>query len=481
MFGLEDFLGDSSVNAVAGTGHEVDYTYDMFDHVHTAVYKNAAGTTIATITYNYDDDGNLHTRVDSHGTTTYNYDTLNRMTSESFPDGTSDTYTYDAANNLATLQDAGGTVTYGYDPANQLNSVKDPGASTATTLGYNPDGMITSMAYPSGAGVAWTYNGEDELTNVTDTYKTSGGATAHFSYTNSYINSASATTALVQTTTDGSSNVTTYSYAALDRLTDATTKNSGGTTLSHYAYKLDHAGNILQATNGGTTTSYGYNPGNEICWSWVGMSSAACGSMPTGGHTFTYDADGNETANNATGLTMGYNALGQMTSATVGGTATNYTYLGEGQDEIATQGSSALHNDSIGLASVGSSYFTRTDDDRQVSGRTSSGTSNYLYDAIGNVIGITNSSGTLVNQYSYDPYGNRTTLSGTSPNSFGFQTGFVTTPGLIHFGDRFVSPTQASWTQQDALRHLQDLEQDDRYALEGGIRSAMLTRRAGAS
>jgi RHS repeat-associated protein len=462
-----------SSGGCSGTGHEVDYTYDDFDRVTQALYKNASGTTVATICYEYDNDGNLTQVSDPSGDTDYVYDGLNRLTSEYLPTGGPDYYNYDPAGNLTSLNVPGGIVIYGYDKANELTSVTDPGGSKPmASMTYDADGNLKTTTYASGASVANTYNVYDQLTQVNNTYKTGTGAIAHLTYSYSYAN-GSAATGLVQKLTDQANNVTKYTYDTLNQLTEAKTQTSGGTgtTTADYNYSPDAAGNMDRIAITGTavpntTTSYAYNPGNETCWSYSGTSSAGCGSPPTGAHTYTYDHDGNQTSN-GNGLTATYNALNQTTSITSGGTTTNYTYLGEGQDQITSEGTTALKNDIFGLGAsttgTNSTYYTRSVDGTQLDERTPSGTYNYLYDGTGSVVGLTDSSGHLVKQYAYDPYGNTTSSTGTVTNPFGFQDGYQTASGLYHFGQRFLSPTQAAWTQQDSLNQVDDLAQADRY------------------
>jgi RHS repeat-associated protein len=454
----------TKISTIAGgTGHEVDYTYDPFDRITQAVYKNAAGTIVATINYTYDADGNLTKRVDTHGTTTYSYDGLNRLTGVTLPDSSTDTYGYDPASNLTTLQDAGGTTTYGYDPANQLTSVLDPGASTATSLSYDADGNLTHVNYPSGASVVRTYNAMDQLTEVADNYITSGGSPYANTYTYTY------TGTLEHTMTDVANNVATYTYDALDRLTDAKVMN-GATQVRDNAYALDGNGNILKSPVNGTATSYAYNPGNQTCWSYAGSSANPCTSAPSGAHTYSYDTDGEETSN-GNGTTFAYNPLDQLTSETVSGTATNYSYYGPNQNELTADGATTLHNDILGVASTTASgnttYYTRTTGGEQIDERTPSGTYNYLYDGNGNITGLTDSSGHLVRQYNYDPYGNNTYNVGTTANPFGFQDGYQTGDGLYHFGARYENPGDARWTQEDPLRQLTDLTQENRYTFAG--------------
>jgi len=158
-----------------------------------------------------------------------------------------------------------------------------------------------------------------------------------------------------------SGNATTYRYDALNRLTDASTAG-GPAGSSDYHYTLDGNGNLTEIETPSATTTYTYNPGNEICWAVSGTSSNDCGSAPSGADSYDYDVDGNRTSN-GNGLTMTYNALGQTRSVTSGGTTTDLSYLGDGQKELVADGSASLHNDVLGLASYtsggGTSYFTR--------------------------------------------------------------------------------------------------------------------------
>ncbi|MGH2914980.1 MAG: RHS repeat-associated core domain-containing protein [Solirubrobacteraceae bacterium] len=223
----------------------------------------------------------------------------------------------------------------------------------------------------------------------------------------------------------------------------------------------------------GSSTSYAYNPANGICWSYAGSSSAGCGSPPAGADSYSYDADGNETSN-GNGLTLAYNPLGQMTSATSAGASTSYSYLGEGQNQLYGIGTSQqLENSLLGVISQGTgtpastTYYTRAQNGRLIDERTPSGTYNYLYDGNGDIIALTDSSGHLVDQYAYDPYGNTTTNIGSVANSFGYHAGYTTSAGLIHYGARYLNPAQASWTQQDPLNHITSLTQTDRYTYAG--------------
>ncbi len=134
--------------------------------------KNSSGNNASSITYNYDDDGNLLSVVDSSaGTTSFTYDTLNRQTKKTLPDNSTITYTYDATNDLTSLTDAGGLVTYGYDNLNNMTSLTQPKASGGTetlTYGYDVKGERITIGYPGGSDGTATFITYDQGGRITE-------------------------------------------------------------------------------------------------------------------------------------------------------------------------------------------------------------------------------------------------------------------------------------------------------------------------
>ena len=90
---------------------------------------------------------------------------------------------------------------------------------------------------------------------------------------------------------------------------------------------------------------------------------------------------------------------------------------------------------------------------------------NTVYDAQGDVVGLLNSSGELVQTIPYGPYGENTDATGMSysPTSdpFLFQGGYQmpggdagegnVPNGLYHYGERYYDPTTGRWTQPEPL------------------------------
>lgn len=123
----------------------------------------------------------------------------------------------------------------------------------------------------------------------------------------------------VQTLSDGGQ-TTTFGYDALDRLTSA----SGAYTAT-YSYSPD--GNLLNKSEGGVSTSLGYPPDNSPAPT---VRPHAAVTVTVGGtqQTYNYDANGNLT--HRPGQTLSYDAEHRLIGVSGPVTAT-YSYDGDGQ------------------------------------------------------------------------------------------------------------------------------------------------------
>jgi RHS repeat-associated protein len=144
-------------------------------------------------------------------------------------------------------------------------------------------------------------------------------------------------------------------------------------------------------------------------------------------------------------------------------------YLGDGQNELITDGAATLHNSILDTTSRSVSgttdYFTRDDQGLLLADRGTSSTKYYLLDPLGSVIANTNSSGAVSASYTYDPYGNSI---GTAPSPFGYISGYRTTSGLYHYGARYYNPSDQRWTTADPIRQDESNTQSDAYVYSGG-------------
>jgi len=175
----------------------------------------------------------------------------------------------------------------------------------------------------------------------------------------------------------------------------------------------------IQKTSGGSTLhsySFGFDPaGNMTSKSVDGTSTTftynAANELTqaSGGinKTYTYDGNGDLTSiSDGTQLTP--NAAGQITSITPpGGGPITMTYTGVGETQRVGAGTKNYQYDAAGLSKQtdgsNSTSFTSLPDGTVISESVSGSIYYYLSDGAGSVAGLMDSTGALKNQYSYDP------------------------------------------------------------------------------
>jgi RHS repeat-associated protein len=457
-----------------GRGETTTLSYDPLDRLTKQTYGDGSF-----VQYVYDRDGNLTQEIDSvGGTSTNTYDDLGRLTYESLPGGRSNSYTYDRVGNLLTITDAGGTTTYGYDNANRNTSVSEPGVSQPVTFSYDDDDQRTKTTYPNGVFVDWTWDQANRLTAIEARKTGAAAALQRFTYT--YQDASQRETGLRHSFRDVLRDETTrYLYDPLDRLIRArtlasgttppadTTDCAGSTSLICWDYEYDGASNrTREAMIGGQvidqTTTYSYNQTNQL------LSRTRTGGGTTTTSSYSYDANGNEISNGA-GRTLTYNRRDQTTA--IGATAIGY--LGAGQDRQVAEGGKFRQFNVLGLGTIerptgGSWHVARDENGNLLSQRSGSERYYYLSDALGSITGLTDTSGNLAANHRYQPYGTDLASTGTNASEFRYAAGHPTSGGLYHYGQRYYDPTDGRWTQRDPLDQYTDLVESNAYAYVGG-------------
>jgi RHS repeat-associated protein len=448
-------------------------TYDDLDRVTRVDLSDGSY-----FTYSYDDDGHLTARADSAGnSTSYTVDPLGRRTDEDFPGGRSNDYTYDNAGNVKTITDAAGTVTYNYDTINRVSSIVSPTASGSSTdtvsYTYDDPNRKQTMTLPGSTTEAYE---QDKSGNVKQiTVKNSGGTVLRsFAYDYTYGASPTKHGSLLRKVTDQSGQKTTYTYTDssvpedVGRLVKARVETSGGSLVEEWRYKYDAAGNrtkLEDQTTSTTTTTYAYDNANELCWKYTGTSSNLCGSPPSGATTYTFDGHGNETAAGSTSYS--YDALDRAT----GLAGTTAGYLTPDNGELVSFGTTSFQSNLLGLSrQIGASTTTnyvRDPAGTPVSQRTSSSKQFFINDRLGSTVALTDTTGSIVRSYSYDADGNATSSGSGATTDLKFASGHQV-GSLYHFGARYYDPNIGRWTQQDPINQLDDLTQANRYAYAAG-------------
>ena len=158
----------TSSNAVLS---EEDYVYDYAGNLTSKTVDSV------TTTYTYDDIDQLLTESRTGYSASYTYDANGNRASKTL-NGTTEVYTNDDADKLTEIKVSGVTVkSFGYDGAGRTTSVVT-GAGT-TTVAYDYEGRISQITYPSTATNTFAYNGLDTRVSKVDsagtaTYKRDG-------------------------------------------------------------------------------------------------------------------------------------------------------------------------------------------------------------------------------------------------------------------------------------------------------------------
>ena len=393
----------------------VSTSYDDLDRPLTV---SALG--LSPISYSYDPLRRT-AMSDGTGSTGYTYDGLDHLATVSTTDGTV-TAGYDALGRRTSLSTNTGapTLTYGYDPAGRLLTVQRNGTAYASA-GYDAVGRLQTRQTANNLQAGYSYDGANRLTTLT--YQPPGCPTscdvvAQYQYTlqrGGQVSQEAATGATLRTAG--------YGYDGLQRLHTYT--ETLGTTLNVSSYGYDAVGNrqtvLLNGAKQGPALNY--DAADQV----VGQSYDSAGNLlGDGTNTYSYNAL-NQLTSTAPNVAYAYNGDGALVSEAAGASTTRYLLDPTGgQSERLSR--TANGTTTVYLRGWGAELADET-------GGTASW---YVTDRLGSVRAITNSSGSVTGQYTYDAWG-----TPTSPAAgYGF-TGEPQTPaggGLLYLRARWYRP-----------------------------------------
>ncbi len=375
-------------------------TYDALNRLSQITDPNSGKTY-----FSYDALDDLLSVKDPRSlTTTYVYNGFADLKSQSSPDTGSTSNTYDSGGNLSTSTDARGAIsTYSYDAANRVSSI-------VYSLGGSSDQTI-SFGYDSGT------NGKGRLTSASD-------ANHSLAWTYDF-----AGRVVGKGLTVGTVNLSVgYAYTNADR-TGLVTPSGQSVT---YGYNSDHQ--VTSIAVNGTTVISGvtYEPfGGVNGWTWGDASTVSrtftgdglISQIVTAGVTLGYSFDNanriigiSDSSNSALTWTYGYDVLDRLTSATTSAINDGWTYDANG-NQLTQTGStpntfsvSSTSNEltaitgtltrsySYDAAGQTSGYGTLsfTYNDRGRVAATSASSTDYLYNAVGQMIEKSGTGGTTV-------------------------------------------------------------------------------------
>jgi len=497
----------SSTDALGGS---VIYKYNSFFKV-----KSTTPNSLAT-TMEYDEYGNQTKLTDPDaGVISYEYNALGEQTSQTDARGNTYNNTYDKIGRLLSKTCAGQTTSYIYDNKTKgigaLGSILSPGninaeyvydsysrcqsetqnvdgASYATTYGYS-NGKISSLTYPSGFAINYLYNTNGYLNEVkrSDNNTTIWQAeqinalgqielqmngnnlrTTKTYDTNHFLTSV--VTGTVQNLEYGfdpaTGNLTyrkdlkrnlteDFTYDNLDRLKTATVQGQLPVVLNYAS-----SGNILDKTEIGT---YAYQLPQPHA---VSKISASNGLIPSVPQTISYNSfnkvsqiiEDTKSARFTYGHDEERRKMEILTGSTV--TLTRY-YIGLYEREVSPGIIRELH------------YIPTGDGCTAIYEKLGTGATQMYYihsDHQGSVQTITNQSGAIVEELSFDAWGRRRNVSNWSyssvPTTFTFSRGYTGHEhldqfNLINMNGRLYDPQLGRMLSVD--RYVQDPSNTQSY------------------
>lgn len=454
------------VRTTDGNGDVTNYRYDALDRPVEVRLAGAADCSDATLcqTLTYDGNGNVRTRQEASGTTTYTYDALNRMTSQTLDAAGGSqvsTMTYDLMGNLTALTDAGGTVTYGYNAANELVSLAEPGGSCAgtisgcTTFTYDANGVRTQVNHPGGTKVQ--HLGTDASGRPLQYKATNAAGAVLMDFTYSSTTPGGKDSSLVQSRRDNTVSgiaVQTYSHDGRNQLTRVLEKVAGAMTAS-WAYCYDANGNRTfdSTSTAASIPCPGQTGGPAPTYTYV-STDALIDRVGAPEGAFAYDGNGAELSGVGINVRSNadWNAAGQLTALTTDGAEHAYSYTGMGNAQRTTADGKTFTNTGLGVtAQTGADdhAVVRGPNGRLVALRSGGASYYFIADRQGSTIALVDSAGAVRNSYAYDPYGQSRAKTETVPNPWQYIGGYLDEGGLYHLQARYYDPALGRFTQRD--------------------------------
>jgi RHS repeat-associated protein len=455
-----------------GNKHTTKYERNLLEQVKEIVDPRERKTT-----QEYDKAGNLTSITDAaKRTTTRKYNADNRLSEVTYSDGKTPTVKceYTSDGQRSKMSDGTGTTSYEYDQLDRLTETKD-GHGNVAKYEYDLGNEQTKITYPNGKAVTRAYDNAGRFKSVTDWLE----HTSKFGYNADSLQTSTTFPA-------GTTNEDTYAYDATDamsevkmlkaaetlaslvyarnkdgQVTKATTKGLPGEEIPAFtydsnsrlskgagiAYKYD-AGN--SPTTIGTTTNT-YDTASELEKSEVSKVTTA---------KYSYDELGDRTKYTPTSgpaVAYSYDQAGRLTGASrpkegsIPAIEDTYSYNGDGLRASQTISGSTTYmawNTAdklpVLLYDGGRSYIFGPEG-HPVEQINSEEHPTYVHhDQQGSTRLLTSSTGAAEATMTYDAYGNRVGSTGSAATSLGYDAQYTDgDTGLVYLRARYYDPATA--------------------------------------
>ncbi|MER7901149.1 RHS repeat-associated core domain-containing protein [Streptomyces sp. NPDC096046] len=381
--------------ATSRSGKAAIAEYDLLGRPKSTKYGvDAVGQAESTVTYDYDTRDLLKQITDSKaGNQAFTYDVHDRLATTTGPTGKV-TYDYDAADRRKLMTVAGTSTTYGYDKSSILKSVKT--GTQDVTFGLDAVGREKTASLPGGITRTTGYDTTGVIKSIA--YAQGTKTVGDLTYTRDVRG--------LQTGLTGS--LTKVALPAAESGTQFG-KDNRITTYNGRTFTYDDVG---QLKNDGLRT-YTWNARGEL----TGLAKAGAASS------------------------FGYDPLGGRISKTTGNATSRY--LTDGTNPLVEQNASGTTTASVATSGL-DEFLSRTEGGK---------TQVYLTDALGTVVGLANTDGTIATTYAYDPNGTPTATGAATSNPYTFTGREDDGTGLLYYRNRYYDPQTGRFISQDPIGH----------------------------
>ncbi|MBC2582811.1 RHS repeat domain-containing protein [Clostridium sp. DJ247] len=348
-------------------------------------------------------------------------------------------YNYNKDGNITALKDiTGRKISYNYDIIGMLKEVWD-GNNKAASYDYNPDSTIAAIKYGNGISINYTHDADKNIAGILAKTRDGKELLNHKYF---YDNNGN------QVRKDEAGNITSYAYDCLNRLEKVIYPNQ---TIEAFGY--DKAGNRVKRTLDSQVTNYTYDIRNRLTsliedenltnFKYDNQGNLTSETNKQGTTRYTYDCFNRTTGvKNQDGsyIKNFYNPEGLRSEIDENGVVSKFIFDG---DSVVTE---LDLEDNLKAASIrGIELISQVD--------SKDNSYYYLNNYHGDIVGLADINGNIVNSYSYDAFGNTVDANEQVYNRFRYSgEQFDTITNQYYLRARFYNPIFGRFTQEDEYR-----------------------------
>ena len=366
---------------------------------------------------------------------------MDGLTRVDYPDGNYVAYSYDNACRLTKVTTPFGSTSYEYDLLDRLTRVVDRNGY-ATVYEHDANGNRIAVHYANGFTTTYDYDLLNRLVKQ-ETVDIDDNVVVQYIYRLGTAGERLGVTELNRSVE--------YTYDSLYRLTSETITEGEKVTVYTYAY--DNVSNRILKTVNGEETVYTYNAlnqlvsENDIVYEYDLNGNTVRIISPSKSALYVYNAENRlvratvQSGNNVSVEEYKYDYAGNRIAKSSEGEYTKYL--------LDINGELTYVLAEMNFDNTEKCYYTRGDE--LISQERDGKKSYYVYDGHGSVVGLANESGVVTDTYSYDAFGNLLKSTGSTKNCYRYcGEQFDETTGLYYLRARYMDTSTGRFISQDS-------------------------------